>query len=118
VSVNSIADNELALDIGDQTIERFCDVIAAAGTVIWNGPVGYSTLPVFAHGSARIAMELATHPKTTSIIGGGDTAEFVLKWDGHDGQSFTHVSTGGGAGLELMAGEKLPGVESLLDARK
>ena len=118
VPVGAIADGELALDIGDQTIERFCEVIAKAGTVIWNGPVGYSTLPVFAHGSARIAMELATHPKTTSIIGGGDTAEFVLKWDGHDGQSFTHVSTGGGAGLELMAGEKLPGVESLLDARK
>lgn len=118
VSVNDIQKNELALDIGDQTIEQFCKVIAKAGTVIWNGPVGYSTLPVFAHGSARIAMELATHPKITSIIGGGDTAEFVLKWDGHDGQSFTHVSTGGGAGLELMAGEKLPGVESLLDARK
>lgn len=118
VSVHDIQKDELALDIGDQTIERFCKVIAKAGTVIWNGPVGYSTLPVFAHGSARIAMELATHPNITSIIGGGDTAEFVLKWDGHDGQSFTHVSTGGGAGLELMAGEKLPGVESLLDARK
>jgi 3-phosphoglycerate kinase len=118
VSVSDIADDELALDIGDQTIERYCQVIAGAGTLIWNGPVGYSTLPVFAHGSARIAMELATHPGITSIIGGGDTAEFVLKWDGHDGQSFTHVSTGGGAGLELMAGEKLPGVESLLDGRK
>ena len=118
VSVHDIQKDELALDIGNQTIERFCKVIAKAGTVIWNGPVGYSTLPVFAHGSARIAMELATHPDITSIIGGGDTAEFVLKWDGHDGQSFTHVSTGGGAGLELMAGEKLPGVESLLDARK
>lgn len=118
VSVRDIQKDELALDIGNQTIERFCKVISGAGTVIWNGPVGYSTLPVFAHGSARIAMELATHPNITSIIGGGDTAEFVLKWDGHDGQSFTHVSTGGGAGLELMAGEKLPGVESLLDARK
>lgn len=118
VSVHDIQKNELALDIGDRTIEQFCKVIATAGTVIWNGPVGYSTLPVFAHGSARIAMELATHPNITSIIGGGDTAEFVLKWDGHDGQSFTHVSTGGGAGLELMAGEKLPGVESLLDAQK
>ncbi|MNX75267.1 Phosphoglycerate kinase [compost metagenome] len=118
VPVSDIADDELALDIGDQTIERYCQVIAGAGTVIWNGPVGYSTLPVFAHGSARIAMELATHPGITSIIGGGDTAEFVLKWDGHDGQSFTHVSTGGGAGLKLMAGEKLPGVESLLDGRK
>jgi phosphoglycerate kinase len=53
-----------------------------------------------------------------SIIGGGDTADFVLKWDGEKlGSSFTHVSTGGGASLELMAGDKLPGVESLLDAR-
>ena len=49
-------------------------------------------------------------------MGGGDTADFVLKWDGHDGASFTHVSTGGGASMELMAGKKLPGVESLLDA--
>lgn len=118
VPVAAINSGELALDIGDQTIEQFCKVLSTAGTVIWNGPVGYSELPVFAHGSARIAMELAIHPTITSIVGGGDTAEFVLKWDGHDGKSFTHVSTGGGAGLELMAGEKLPGIESLLDARK
>ncbi|MFZ1360767.1 MAG: phosphoglycerate kinase [Candidatus Saccharimonadales bacterium] len=51
-----------------------------------------------------------------SIIGGGDTADFALKWDGHDGAAFTHVSTGGGASLDLMAGNILPGVESLLDA--
>jgi phosphoglycerate kinase len=118
VPVNEIADDDLALDIGDQTIERFTEVIANARTVIWNGPVGYSEEDVFAHGSARVALTMATHPKLTSIIGGGDTADFVLKWDGNGGRSFTHVSTGGGAGLELMAGEKLPGVESLLDARK
>gem|GEM_PF-3774738 len=55
---------------------------------------------------------------TTSIIGGGDTADFALKWDSNGGKSFSHVSTGGGAGLELMAGDKLPGVESLLDGRR
>jgi len=92
--------------------------INGAGTVIWNGPLGYTELPEFAHGSARLALALATQPETTSIIGGGDTADFVLKWDGEGGKSFTNVSTGGGAGLELMAGEKLPGVECLLDSYK
>lgn len=117
VPVDSIGDNETALDIGDETIERFVSVIENAGTVLWNGPLGYSTLPEFAHGSARIALALATHPNIVSIIGGGDTADFVLHWDSRKGKSFSHISTGGGAGLELLAGKKLPGVESLLDAR-
>lgn len=118
VSVDKIADDDIALDIGEKTIERYVTAIEQAGTVIWNGPVGYSELTNFAHGSARIALALATHPNVVSIIGGGDTADFALKWDGHDGASFTHVSTGGGAGLELMSGKKLPGVEVLLDARR
>lgn len=117
VTADAIASDDIALDIGEQTIARYVTAIEQAGTVIWNGPVGYSEFDNFAHGSARIALALATHPKVVSIIGGGDTADFVLKWDGHDGASFTHVSTGGGAGLELMAGKKLPGVEVLLDAR-
>ena len=115
-NLDSVQDNELALDIGDKTIERYCQVIEAAGTVIWNGPVGVSEFKNFSHGSARLALSLATHPEIASIIGGGDTADFVLKWDVKKGGSFTHVSTGGGAGLELMAGKKLPGIESLLDA--
>lgn len=114
--LNSVQENELALDIGDKTIERYCQVLEAAGTVIWNGPVGVSEFKNFSHGSARLALSLATHPEIASIIGGGDTADFVLKWDVKKGGSFTHVSTGGGAGLELMAGKKLPGIESLLDA--
>ena len=118
VSINAIGDNEKALDVGDMTIERIVTAVADAKTVIWNGTLGYAELPVFAHGSARLALALATQPDTTSIIGGGDTADFVLKWDSADGASFTHVSTGGGASLELMAGDTLPGIESLLDARK
>ena len=118
VGADDIADNDVALDIGDVTIERYVRIVENAGTVIWNGPVGYSELDNFAHGSARIALALATHPNVVSIVGGGDTADFVLKWDGHEGKSFTHVSTGGGAGLELMAGKKLPGVEALLDASR
>ena len=118
VLVDKIADDDIALDIGEETIDRYVTAIEQAGTVIWNGPVGYSELKSFAHGSARIALALATHPKVVSIIGGGDTADFALRWDGHDGASFTHVSTGGGAGLELMSGKRLPGVEVLLDAKR
>jgi 3-phosphoglycerate kinase len=118
VMVDDIAPDDIALDIGDKTIDQYISIIERAGTVIWNGPVGYSELANFAHGSARIALALATHPSVLSIVGGGDTADFVLKWDGNGGASFSHVSTGGGAGLELMAGEKLPGVEALLDEKQ
>jgi len=118
VSVDQIGKDEKALDIGDQSIERNVTVVSTAKTVIWNGTLGYAELPAFAHGSARLALSLATQPQTTSIIGGGDTADFVLKWDSAGGASFSHVSTGGGASLELMAGDKLPGIESLLNARK
>lgn len=116
VAVSDIAGSDIVLDIGDKTIERVVATVEPARTVIWNGTLGYAELPEFAHGSARLALALATQSKTTSIIGGGDTADFVIKWDGQDGTSFTHVSTGGGASLELMAGEHLPGIESLLDA--
>lgn len=116
VSADRIGADDIALDIGDMSIERAIAIVAKAHTVVWNGTLGYAELPQFAHGSARLALTLATHPKITSIIGGGDTADFVLNWDARRGDSFTHVSTGGGASLELMAGEKLPGIESLLDA--
>lgn len=116
VQLGDVAPDDRALDIGDASIERVVSEVQGAKTVIWNGTLGYAELPEFAHGSARLALTLAGHPEITSIIGGGDTADFVLKWDGEGGKSFTHVSTGGGASLELMAGTKLPGVESLLDA--
>lgn len=115
--VGDIHATDMALDIGDKSIEKFSSVVEQAGTVIWNGPLGYSELREFAHGSARMALSLATHPDVMSIVGGGDTADFVLKWDAKEGGSFSHVSTGGGASLDLMAGNKLPGVEALLDAR-
>lgn len=116
VSVDAISGDDIVLDIGDDSIEAAVKVVEAAETVIWNGTLGYAEFDNFAHGSARLALALATHPNIMSVIGGGDTADFVLHWDGQEGGSFSHVSTGGGASLELMAGEKLPGVESLLDA--
>ncbi len=118
VSIDRVGADDFALDIGDQTIEAYVKIIESAKTVIWNGTMGMAELPEFAHGSARVALALAQHPDITSVIGGGDTADFVLHWDAKEGGSFTHVSTGGGASLELMAGEKLPGVEALLDARR
>lgn len=116
VEVDLIGEDDMALDVGDSSIEAIAEVAKNAKTVIWNGPLGYSELANFSHGSAKLAEVLACNPGVTSIIGGGDTADFVQHWDEKEGKSFTHVSTGGGAGLELMAGEKLPGVESLLDA--
>ncbi len=111
-----VASDDIILDIGEKTMNRIDRELNEAGTVIWNGTLGYSELSQFAHGSARLALYLATHTEIMSIIGGGDTADFVLHWDAKEGKSFTLVSTGGGASLELMAGKKLPGVEALMDA--
>jgi 3-phosphoglycerate kinase len=118
VSINEIAEDEMALDIGSDTAKRFAKIIAGAKTVIWNGTMGFAEKPEFAHGSQEVARTLAKNPRIVSIIGGGDTADFALHWDHKKGGSFGHVSTGGGASLELMAGNKLPGVEYLLDARR
>lgn len=115
VSVDNIGINDTVLDIGMRTIERFDELLSTAQTIVWNGPLGYSEANEFAVGSARVALAIAQNSKATSIIGGGDTADFILKWDGRDGASFTHVSTGGGASIQLMSGKKMPGVESLLD---
>jgi 3-phosphoglycerate kinase len=101
-------------DIGSKTIGQIDKITANSGTVIWNGDLGIDTRPDFSHGSARLALNLARHPHIVSVIGGGDTADFVRHWDSLSGGSFSHVSTGGGASLELMAGQTLPGMTALL----
>lgn len=115
VSVNAVSGDDKILDIGPDTIETYVNEIRNAGTVIWNGTLGYAELAVFAKGSAAIAEALAGS-SADSIIGGGDTADFVIHWDKKKGGSFSHVSTGGGASLELMADGHLPGIDHLLDA--
>jgi len=114
--VEDVSPNDFILDFGEHSINRTVNVIEKSATVVWNGTLGYAEFSQFAHGSARVAMALAQNSNITSVIGGGDTADFVLNWDSQNGRSFTHVSTGGGASLELMAGKKLPGVEALLNA--
>lgn len=108
--------DEYILDLGPETITSFTQALDSAATVIWNGTLGYAEIPQFAESSTAIAEAIALHQEgLTSIIGGGDTADFVLDWlEVNPDSHFTHISTGGGASLELMSGLKLPGMEALL----
>lgn len=116
VSAKTIPAGSMALDDGPASVAVLRKIVDGAQTVIWNGTLGITEIPAFATASTALAEELVAHPAITTIVGGGDTADFVLHWDARHGESFTHVSTGGGASLELMSGAKLPGVEALLDA--
>ncbi len=117
VSLLGVAEDAYALDIGPKSVEKMLDIVHKARTVIWNGTLGYAEVPAFATASTALAKAIAGHTEVDSIIGGGDTADFAINWDPGHGSNFTHVSTGGGASLELMSGAKLPGIEALLDAR-
>lgn len=111
-SPNDIPDEFMGLDIGPKTIELFKKEIELAGTVVWNGPVGVFEIDKFATGTNSIAKAMADSEAVT-IIGGGDSAAAVEK-AGLE-KDMSHVSTGGGASLELMEGKKLPGIEALED---
>jgi phosphoglycerate kinase len=108
-----VPDGWMGLDIGPETAAAYKAEIATAKTVVWNGPMGVFEMDKFAEGTRVVAEALAENPGVT-IIGGGDTAAAVAKLGLSDKMS--HVSTGGGASLEFMAGAKLPGVEALTDA--
>jgi phosphoglycerate kinase len=103
----------LGLDIGPKTIEIFRGEIAKAKTIVWNGPLGMFEKPAFARGTMEIARAVAeaTSKGTTTIVGGGDSVAAV-EAAGVAGK-ISHISTGGGASLEFLAGRKLPGVEAL-----
>ena len=100
------------LDIGPRSVERFKEVLKAAKTVVWNGPMGVFEFPTFAAGTVAIAKALAETDATT-IIGGGDSAAAVKQAE--LSEAMTHISTGGGASLEFLEGKALPGVEALQD---
>jgi len=105
-----IPEGYMGLDIGPETIVRFKGILAQARTVLWNGPMGVFEDDRFAVGTLSVA-EILAESDATSIIGGGDSAAAVRKAGLEDG--ITHISTGGGASLAYMSGEKLPGIEIL-----
>lgn len=112
VATDEVGPEDLILDIGSKTLVEVKKELETAGTIIWNGPVGVMELEKFKTGTEEIA-KLIAKKKLRCIVGGGDTAGFIHQLGLID--QFTHVSTGGGAALELMAGKKLPGVEALMD---
>jgi phosphoglycerate kinase len=113
VSVGNVPAGWRILDIGPRTLELFQERLAAARTVVWNGPMGVFEFPKFALGTEAIARMLASLPEATTIIGGGDSAAAVQRTGLADQMS--HISTGGGASLEFLEGKTLPGVAALLD---
>ena len=115
VGVHDIPKDWLGVDIGDKSIARFKEILANAKTVVWNGPMGVFEIPDFAKGTEVIARYLAdiTKKGATTIVGGGDSAAAVKKFDLED--QLSHVSTGGGASLEFLEGKTLPGVAALTD---
>ena len=112
VKAGEIPDGWEGLDIGPETVKLYCDAVADAGTVIWNGPMGVFEFEKFAAGTKAVA-EALSKTSAITIIGGGDSAAAVQQLGYAD--KMTHISTGGGASLEFMEGKELPGVACLLD---
>jgi phosphoglycerate kinase len=105
-----VPDGWMGLDVGEGTAERYSATIAAAGTVFWNGPMGAFELKPFAAGTKAVAEAMAATGATT-VVGGGDSAAALAQFGLAD--RVDHLSTGGGASLELIEGKTLPGVEVL-----
>jgi phosphoglycerate kinase len=110
-----VPDGWMGLDVGPQTAENYGKAIAAAGTVLWNGPMGAFEMEPFAGGTKAVAEAVAAAAGIT-VVGGGDSVAALNQFGLEDQVDW--VSTGGGASLELLEGKKLPGVEALLDAEE
>ncbi|HEY5739083.1 MAG TPA: phosphoglycerate kinase, partial [Gammaproteobacteria bacterium] len=109
-AIDDVGDEELILDIGPQTAERFAEIVAGAGTVIWNGPLGVFEFDQFGAGTEKLARSIAAS-SAFSVAGGGDTLAAIDKYGVAD--DISYISTGGGAFLEFVEGKKLPAVAIL-----
>ncbi|BAK21341.1 phosphoglycerate kinase [Melissococcus plutonius] len=108
-----VPENQLGLDIGPETIALFSQELEGAKTVVWNGPMGVFEMSNFARGTIGICEAIANLKDATTIIGGGDSAAAAIQLGFAD--KFTHISTGGGASLELLEGKTLPGLAAIND---
>jgi len=110
--IDGVSDDLAIVDIGPGTVERYADEIRRARTIFWNGPVGVFEIPAFATGTKRVA-ELLAASSAVTVVGGGESVQAVEELGLAD--KMTHVSTGGGASLELIEGKTLPGVAAIPD---
>jgi phosphoglycerate kinase len=113
ISLDDVPRDSAIFDIGPVTIDRYCEQIAGARTIFWNGPMGVFERPAFAHGTAAIARCVA-QADAFSVIGGGDSVAAIEAAGVAD--AIDHISTGGGASLEFLEGRSLPGIAALPDA--
>lgn len=112
IPVEDVEGDMKIFDIGKVTIERYKEVIMNAKTIIWNGPLGVHEFNRFSHGSKRIAEAILESPGT-SVVGGGDTIDFLKRYN-YDLKAFDHVSLGGGAMIEFLEGKILPGIKIVM----
>jgi phosphoglycerate kinase len=112
VSVDAVPPGKLALDVGPRSVEAFTKLIGGARTIFWNGPMGLFEKEPFAAGTFAVARALAESTGFT-VVGGGDSAAAVHAAGEAVASRMKHISTGGGASLELVEGKKLPGIEVL-----
>ena len=108
----TIPEDQMALDIGPETVDTYTSIVNAAKTIIWNGPMGVFEMPPFDRGTVALAKAVAASG-AISVVGGGDS-EKAIKTAGVANR-ITHISTGGGASLEFLSGIELPGVAALTD---
>ncbi|MGX7244421.1 phosphoglycerate kinase [Enterococcus quebecensis] len=108
-----VPDGQMGLDIGPESIALFAQALEGAKTVVWNGPMGVFEMSNFANGTIGVCEAIANLADATTIIGGGDSAAAAIQLGFAD--KFTHISTGGGASLELLEGKELPGLAAIND---
>lgn len=109
--VDEVPEGMAIVDIGPRTVAHYRDVIHDARTIFWNGPVGVFEIPEFANGTRQVAQFMANNPGAATIVGGGESVQAITAAGLAD--RMTHVSTGGGASLELLEGKTLPGVAAI-----